>query len=71
MTKSKFPDLEEFEEQSLVEWGRKREEIIHFIKQFNLNPAQLERFFDLLHQYERLSRERSRLVTCFWLLREK
>ena len=71
MIKDKFPDLEEYEEKTLIEWGNKRDELIKFIHQFNLNPLQLERFFDLLHQYERLSRERTRIITCFWLLREK
>lgn len=63
-------NIKQHDEDTLIKWGRKREELINYIKDRFASEEDAEKFFKLLYQYERLSRERTRIATCIWLLRE-
>lgn len=63
-------NLKKHDQDTLIEWGRKREEIIAHIKNHFTSDEDRERFFILIDEYERLSRLRTRIETCKWLLRD-
>jgi hypothetical protein len=62
-------ELKKHDDDTLVEWGRQRENIIKFMEKHIDTKENASHLLYLIHEYERKSRERSRVTTALWLLR--
>jgi len=62
-------EMIEHDNNTLIEWGRLREEIIKFIEMHIDSKSNCEHLIYLISEYEKKSRERSRITTSLWLLR--
>jgi hypothetical protein len=62
--------LQELDNDTLIEWGRAMDEIKRFISNHIDNKDNAEHLLGLICDYERLSRQRTRVYAARWLLRE-